>query len=148
MDMKDEIVLMHIMLSDSAIREAGTGKVSFIGSFHQYQSAAFPFVVPPFFVTPMITNIRGQVEKPIVVAVRVEDPRTGQVLANTVGNIGVMPQFTFTGTEVIEVPFPIQPIAFQSPGNYTVIVMVDGEKIGSRNLPVNSITAMPQPPKP
>lgn len=146
--MQNEIVLMGIVLSDSAIREAGTGKMSFIGSFHQYQSAIFPLAVPSFFVTPMLTNIRGKIEKPIVIAVRIEDPRTGLVLTSAVGNIGLMPQYTFNGTEVVDVPFPLIPMQFPSAGNYNVIVMVDGEKIGQRNLPVHSITALSQPPNP
>jgi hypothetical protein len=144
--MKDEIVLMGIMLSDSAIREMGTGKVSYIGSFHQYQSPAFPLAVPPFVVTPILTNIRGKIEKPIAIGVRIEDPKTGLILANTVGNLAVQPEYTFVGSEVLDVSFPIPPLVFQSAGIYTVIVMVDGEKIGSRPLPVNSITA-PLPPK-
>jgi len=96
----------------------------------------------------LITNVRGKVEKPIVIAVRIEDPRTGQVLANTVGNLAILPDYVFNGTEVMDVPFPISGLFFQSAGNYSIIVLVDGEKIGQRVLPVRSITSMPQPPQP
>jgi hypothetical protein len=145
--MKDEIVLMCTLFSDSAIREAGTGKVSFIGCFHQYQSAVFPLVVPPFVITPLLTNIRGKQDKPITVAVRIEDPKTGYIMANTVGNIGVLPEYVFTGAEVIDASFPVGPISFPTAGNFSVVIMVDGEKIGTRALSVISVTPMSQPPK-
>jgi len=139
---------MGIILSDSVIREMGTGKLSFIGSFHQYQSGPFPFMVPPFVVTALLTNFRGKLEKPVIVTLRIEDPKTGIVLANVATNINAPPEFVFSGTEVLDVPFPIHPIAFQAPGVYSVIILIDGEKIESRPLPVNSMTALPQPPKP
>ena len=147
--MKDEIVLFGIVLSDMVIREMNTGKVSYIGSFHQYNSPVFPFGVPPFSVTPIMTNFRGKKDKPIIIAIRIEDPKTGLISANVVAGVQLPPDYVFSGSEVLEFPFPIQPITFQSPGNYLVVIMLDGEKIGDRQLPVTLMTgqAQPQPPK-
>lgn len=140
--MNSDPVILGITLCDTVIQQAGTGKHSLIGCFNQYNSNMFPFIVPPFFTFISITNIKGKYDKQISVTVRIEDPTTGHVLSNVTGLIGVaIPDFQFTGSEVIEVPCPMPQFPVTKPGTYSIVVLMNNEQIGRRNLLVNSITA-------
>jgi len=128
-----------IILSDSVIREEGTGKMSLIGCFTVWNAQQFPLLVAPFYVTALLTNLRGNVEQ-IHVTVRLENPQNGHVLTSVSGNMRPG-EHTFDPNEVFEIPFPIKSVAFPSAGMYAVIVLVDNEAIGKRAIAVRSLTA-------
>jgi hypothetical protein len=127
------------------IREWATGKLSLIGCFNLYNVPGFPFPVPPFFTTVLITNIRGKLEKPKTVTVRFEDTTNACVLANMSAQMAAPPDFNFTGIEIVEMPFPMSPFYISHAGNYNIDVLIDGEKVGTRKIMVMSTTA-PHPP--
>lgn len=81
----------------------------------------------------------------MTVAVRIENEKTAEILANVVGQVGLVPDYAFTGSEVVDASFPVGPLVFQSAGVYTVKIMISGEKIKDRPLPVNPINFIPPP---
>ena len=103
-----------IIFSDSVIREHGTGKHSFIGTFQNFNLPRFPFQVPPFYVTAFLTNIAGQGE--LNVTARIENPANGTVLASTDIKAGF--QRTPDRNEINEIPVPIFNLAFTEAGLY------------------------------
>jgi hypothetical protein len=116
-----------------------------------YTVAAFPFIVPPFFITVSLTNFMGKMTKPKNVTVRIEDPTNSIILANLSGQVNAAADYDFTGSEVVEMPFPMMPFPILHAGRYLIDVLVDGEKLNHRDLMVYSMTAaqmLPPPQKP
>jgi hypothetical protein len=122
-----------ILLSDGAIREMGTGKCTFIGSFQLYNLPQFPCAVPPFFVTAFITNLGPEV-KALDVTMRIENPQNSMVLASAAVKINFGQ--ALDRKYVFEVPVPIAGLTFPSAGTYTVVILVNNEKLGERPLHV------------
>lgn len=85
--------------------------------------------------------------QPKMVTVRIEDSTSSVILGNAAGQIGAQPEYDFTGVEVIEFPFVFMPFQIYHPGRYIIDVLVDGEKVGHRDLMVFSITAQIPPPQ-
>jgi hypothetical protein len=130
-----------IIFSDLVVREQGTGKSTIVGSFSTYNLPTFPYKVPPFQVTAFVTNLTQDV-KAIDVAARVEHPQNGAVLAST----AVKVQFSKAPTrnDVTEIYIPIVNLAFSEAGLFKVVILINNEKIGERNLQVNDIRSTTQ----
>src|SRR5258708_15774037 len=137
----EPVVCPGIIFSDSAIREQGTGKLSIIGSFAQFNSPGFPFLSPQFIVTILLSNIRGPVEA-LPVTIRIEATGSAHVLVSVSGQMNIGPEIT--GNEVLEVVFPIPPTMFPQAGTYDVKVLVGSEPINRRQLFIKSVSATPQ----
>jgi len=125
-----------IMLSDSVIREHGTGKLSLIGCFTTYNLPMLPFVAPPFVVTVLMTNLEGRLQG-FPVTVRIEAPGSGYVLANSMAQLNT--EVEVPRTEIFEVPIPLGPINYTEPGVYKVKVLAGNEDMGERDLTVRKI---------
>ncbi len=123
-----------ILLSDSVIREMGTGKCTFIGSFQMYNLPQFPFQVPPFFVTAFVANLGPEV-KALDITIRVENPQNSMVLASAAVKIDFGQQ-TPDRRAAYEIPVPIAGLTFPAAGTYSVVVLVNNEKLGERPLHV------------
>jgi len=134
----DPTLTLGIIFSDLAIREQGTGKSTLVGCFSSYNLPQIPCVVPPFYVTAFLTNISGDI-KELDVTARIENPKNGVVLASTAGKI----QFTQPQDrdDVTEMPIPIFNLGFPSAELYKVVILVNNEKIGERNLLVRDSRA-------
>ena len=121
------------------ILEAGTGKLSIIGAFSRYNFPSFPFLVPPFVVTVLITNLKGPLER-FPITIRVENRRTGHVLASASGEIGASNELT--KSEIIEVPIQLPPINYPEPGVYKIIALAENSPLAERDLTVGSLATV------
>lgn len=130
-----------IVFSDGVIVEHVTGKRSYIGSFHNFNLPQFPFQIPPFNVTAFLTNISEQVE--LDVTARIENPSNGVVQASS--GVKVNFQKQPDRNEMNEITVPIFNLVFQAAGLYKVIILVNNEKVGERNLFVRDVRASAQP---
>ena len=138
--MQSDPACAAIMLSDTVIREQGTGKLSLIGCFTALNAPKFPFATPPFFVTPFITNLRGKIED-LHITVRIEDAHSF-VLSNVAGHVSLRKDAPpVPDVAVLEIPFPVAPFMVQTAGNYLVKVLLNNEQIGVKPLIVRSVTA-------
>jgi hypothetical protein len=128
-----------IILSDSVIREHGTGKISLIGSFTTYNFPTFPFVAGPFIVTVLVTNLKGKLDR-FPITVRIEGATTGHVLASSVAELTTEKEVP--RSEVFEIPVAIPPINYPEAGVYKVVILAQNEPLGSRDLTVRSLAAI------
>ena len=136
-------VVPAIMFSDTIIREQGTGKLTLIGCFHKLNADRFPFVAPPFYATVVFANFHGKLEK-VNACLRIEHTETGHVVASMAAAFGTNSEIQ--KSDSFELPFPVPPSIFPAVGMYKAVVLVDNEKIGERDLTVQSITtSTPQP---
>jgi len=131
----------NIILSDGAIREAGTNKISLIGTFHNVNARMFPFNIA-FFVTPSISNLRGKLDR-LKIAIRVEDKSSSLVVASAAIEVGSPTEVN--PSDVLQIPMPVA-CSFGSAGVYSVVVLVQNEVVGARDLTVSPVTAAPNPP--
>ena len=129
-----------IILSDVAIREAGTGKLSLIGCFANWNASSFPFPINPFFVTFLLTNIQGAPEQMHVTA-RIEDPQTGHVLTSVSGAMKSVGGGTQNRSDVTEIALPMPPFFVQSAGRYQLKILINNEPVGLRTVCVRALTA-------
>lgn len=125
-----------IMLSDSIIREHGTGKLSLIGCFTTYNFQILPFVAQPFVVTVLLTNLEGKLDN-FPITVRVEAPNSGHVLASSMAQLSS--QADVARSDIFEVPIGMGPINYSESGIYKVKVLAGNEDMGERDLPVRKL---------
>ncbi len=138
--MDSEPTCSAIIFSDSVIREHGTGKLSFIGSFQGFNVPGFPFVTPRFFITVFISNLRPTT-KELNVTVDLRQVKAG-VVASCNAHLGSLENASgFNPKMVVEIPIPFPSVQFPAKGEYEVEVRVDGEIVGHRPIFVNQITA-------
>jgi hypothetical protein len=131
MDLSDPLVIPAILMSDYVVREMGTGKLSLVGIFSQWNCPHFPFQTPAFWVTPFLTNFRGN-PKEVNLTVKIEQCQSGHTLASAAAKIQFPPEITIQSGVMVEIPFPIASINLAQPGNYRVVVLVNDEKIAER----------------
>ncbi|HEY3755909.1 MAG TPA: hypothetical protein VGL42_07145 [Opitutaceae bacterium] len=138
----EPVVIPAIILSDTVIREAGTGKLSYIGSFSQWNVPELPFAIAPFYVTAHVANFRhGGQEVPV--ALRIED-QDGNRVWNAEGKVA------FPGRElppglIVELPTPVVGLSFRTTGRYTIRIIVADDELGHRDVQLRVIP--PQPPR-
>jgi hypothetical protein len=131
----------NIILSDGAIREVGTNKISLIGVFHNVNAPVFPFNIG-FFVTPSISNLRGKLDR-AKVTIRIEEKASSLVVASAVIEVGSNNELG--PSDVLQIPIRVG-CSFGSAGLYSVVILFQNEVIGSRDLSVSSITMAPNLP--
>ena len=138
--MKTDPVCVAIVLSDTVISEAGTGKNSLIGCFHTYNFPRFPAMPPPLFITAALTNLDPEV-KAFDLTARIEDLANGMVLTSVGAHVQLNEQIVLTKEIVVEVPIPVMPFIIPKSGKYEVLILVNNSEAGKRSLIVNPITA-------
>jgi len=131
MEIENEpVVIPAILLSDGVIREAGTGKLSYIGVFSQWNVPQLPFPVAPFFITAHVANFRhGGREVPVTL--RIEKP-DGHALWSVEGKVG-FPEKELPAGLIVELPTPVVGLQIAEAGRYTVRVLIDGDEVGQRD---------------
>jgi hypothetical protein len=139
----EPVLAPNIILSDGAIREQGTNKISLIGTFHNFNCPHFPFQTAPFFVTVSLTNLRGKLDR-FKVAIRIEHKASSLVAASAAIEIGSAAEIK--PSEIVQVPIPIA-CNFAAAGLYSVVLLVEGEVLASRDLDIIAVTAAPAQPK-
>jgi hypothetical protein len=139
MEMENEpVVIPAILLSDGVIREAGTGKLSYIGVFSQWNVPQLPFLVAPFFITAHVANFRhGGREVPVTL--RIEKP-DGHALWSVEGKVG-FPEKDLPAGLIVELPTPVVGLQIGEAGRYTVRVLIDGDEVGHRDTFVRLMPA-------
>jgi len=129
-------LIKGIILSDSVIREHGTGKLSLIGCFTTYNFPILPSVAQPFVVTVLLTNLEGRLQD-FPITVRIEAPGSGHVLASSMAQLNTDKEVP--RTDIFEVAIGIGPINYFEPGVYKVKVLAGNEDMGDRDLTVRKL---------
>jgi hypothetical protein len=134
----EPVICPAIILSDTVIKEQGTGKISIIGAFTRLNALSFPFQSPGFVVTVLLLNIKGPVDR-IPITVRIEDANSAHVVASVTGHFTTPPDITMD--DILEIVAPIPPSFFHSAGKYEVNVLVGTEPLNKRLLLVKAATS-------
>ena len=125
-----------LVLSESIIREAGTGKLSIINSFHSFYGPEFPFAAPPFVVTAAFTNLSGKLDR-MQVSVELVDEKKETLVGPIKGEFGsdreVVPD------DVFDLSFLVSSCSFEKEGVYQVRFRIGDEVLGQRSLPARLI---------
>ena len=135
--------LCGIILCHFVIREQGTGACTFIRSFSGINPPQFPANIAQFFAIPLLTNLDPKIDT-FKVTIRVEDPNSGIVVANSGGELKFPPGFSRNDKMVFELPTPVGPFMVQNPGEYSVVVLVNTEGVGHRTLYIHAPLTTPQ----
>ena len=130
-------LIKGIILSDTVIREHGTGKLSLIGCFTAYNFPTIPFVAPPFVVTVFLTNLRGRLQN-FPITVRIEAPGSGHVLASSTARLNSDAEVP--RTDIVEASIAMGPINYVEPGLYKVKLLAGSEDMGDRDLTVRNLS--------
>ena len=123
-----------IIFSDGAIREHGTNKLTLIGSFQILNAPVFPFTSLPFQVTALVENL--PIGEQILARVSVQSPEETE-LGGSAGQLKL--DNMVEPRAHTELPFPVRPIVFQTPGEYIVRVLIGEQEIGRKSLFVRSV---------
>ncbi len=135
---QEPVLCPAILLSDLVVREKVTEKLSLVNSFGQLRLPKFPFPTPPFFITVWLTHLRGRVPR-LDIATRIEEPKSGHVLASASGQIQFPPEAPlFDEQTVLDLPIPMPPFLVPQPAVYSIVILVNNEKVGERSLPILS----------
>ena len=143
---QEPALMPGITLSDLVIREAGSNKPSLIGCFQAFNCPQFPIRIGRFFVTVSITNLRGKLEE-LNATCRLEVAGTGHVVSSTSVKLQFAPESPPLETRLVfDICFPFMNVLFPSAGMHTLVVLLDNEEVGRRNIEVTAITAAANPP--
>jgi hypothetical protein len=141
MDTQEPTIVAGIVLADHIIREAGSGKLSLIGCFSRFNLSQFPAKIDRFNIYAGITNMRGIVSK-FNATCRIEMAGTGHVIGSTSAEVGITPGAPpFSPDFVFDVVFPFEGSVFFSAGIHDIVVLVDNEVIGKRQISVIQVTS-------
>lgn len=117
-------ILLALVLCDTTIKDAATGKLSLIGTFNGIFSNNFPCVHPTLSVYVALTELRGKVQCKL----RMISPSNG-IVFDLPGQIeGPGP------TSIAEIVFQLPGIRFETTGSYSVEFWAGSELLGSRKL--------------
>ncbi len=130
-----------IVFSHLVIREHGTGKLSFINCFNTFNIKKFPFRTPPFYVTALLTNLKGKIDE-LNVTARIELSQIGHVLSSIPGQMKFHPESRpLSEHDIFEIPFPVKPFNIAEPGIYNVVILLNNEELGRRSLIFREVSA-------
>ena len=127
-------------MSDQVIRDTATGKISLINCFTAFNSAAFPFQAPPFFITALVFGVAGK-GKPIHFKVSIKKRDSENYILDISGE--ATPQGTADPDEIAEMVWAIPSLIFPEVGVYDIVITINREEFRSRSLIVKAITGAP-----
>jgi hypothetical protein len=137
-------VVPGILLSDLAIVEQGTGKRSIIGSFDHFTLPQFPARIGRFFVTAWLANLAGTFLE-LELTCRIEDKGSAHVVFSSSANIKFPAETTFNKNVIMALSTPVEGVSFPKPGLYTIVLLLNGDKVGERDFNVSQKPAKPSP---
>jgi hypothetical protein len=131
-------VLPGIFLSDNSIIEQGTQKRSLIGCFDQFSFPQFPAKYPRFFITVWVTNMEGALTQ-IDLTTRIEEHSSAHVVFSSSIKAELDEEKKFERDNILAFSIPVPGITFPTPGTYTVVILLNGEEAGKRDVSVKQV---------
>jgi hypothetical protein len=128
-------VISGILMSDVSIVEQGTQKRSVIGCFDQFVFPQFPVQIGRFFITAWITNLAGTLSE-MELTTRIEEKGSAHAVFSSSTNVKFPAETPLDPTNTMALSTPILGISFQKPGTYTIILLLNGEEVGKRDIHV------------
>lgn len=135
-----------ILLSDLSIVEQGTQKRSIIGCFDQLNFRQFPVKIGRFFITAWVTNVQGSVNE-LDFTIRIQEKSSAHVVFSSSSKINFHEQQNFERDKVLAISTPVVGMAISNPGIYSVVLILNGDEIGSRDFQVRLVARPAEPPQ-
>ena len=123
-------LLLALLLCDSTIREAGSGKISLIGTFNSLFAHNFPCVHPSMSVYAALSDGRGKVPCEL----RMTCLESGARVFGVNGSIDFKDP-----TSVAELCFQFNQMPLQQAGIYSIEFFANDELLGTRKLKVDQV---------
>jgi hypothetical protein len=108
-----------MLLCDRTIVEAGTGKVSIIGTFDSCRVERLPGYTIPF--TIYVVLIEGVIGHDYEIAVDFYDLNDNSLVSHTIGSRALWNE----RLSRISLVMPVAPILIERPGDYDLVVLAD-----------------------
>lgn len=125
--MSDPAIPPAIIISAGVERD-NLGKISIIGCFNSIESERFPALFPLFYVTPILTNLWGDIKQTTVV---LELHLEGKKLAQVSNHFSAPKSGEQVRREGLHhCPFPIRNFKAYKAGKYQFVVVIDGIELG------------------
>ena len=140
-------VVPAILLSDVSIVEQRTNKRSVVGTFEQFMFPAFPAAYGQFFVTAWVSNLIGTLSE-LELTLRIEEKASAHVIFSNSNRVEFKPERTFDQSTTLATSMLVQGAVFPRAATYTVVLLLNGEKIGERDFNVRLVPPSPQQPEP
>lgn len=120
-------IAFGLTVSETFIVEMGTRRTSTINAFNRIRATSFPYTLPPFTLTCLLTGGEGEGEVTLVVT----------HLATDEGVYSLLPRLSFSD-RFAEVRFQVRIdyISFPQPGQYLFALLVDDDWIAHRRVEV------------
>jgi hypothetical protein len=128
-------VISGILLSDMSIVEQGTQKRSIIGCFDQFIFPQFPVQIARFWITTWITNLAGSLSE-MELTSRIEEKGSAHVVFSSSTNIKFPAETPLDPTNTMALSTPVVGIIFPKPGVYTILLLLNGDEVGKRDIHV------------
>jgi hypothetical protein len=131
----EPLVVPGIFLSDLSIIEHKTEKRSLIGCFDRFAFPQFPAKYARFFVTVWVTNIEGTLTE-IDLTTRIEQKGSAHVVFSSSIKANFTEEKKFERDNILAFSIPVPGITFPTPGIYTVLILMNGDEAGTRDIKV------------
>ena len=131
-------VIPGILLSDLSIIEQGTQKRSLVGIFDKFAFDQFPANYQRFFITVWASNIEGALTE-IDVTSRIEQKGSAHVVFSSSAKMA-FEERKFNRGDIIAFSLAVPTITFPTPGLYTVLILLNGEEVGRRDVDVVQVS--------
>ena len=125
-----QTILLALIVCDGTIREAGTNKLSLIGTFNGLFAPHFPCVHPTLSVYIALTDGRGIVP----CLLRMTNLENGAEIFSLQGQVDFQDP-----TGIAELVFQLQQLKFECPGLYALDFLSDRNLLGTRKLRVQVV---------
>jgi len=124
-----------ILLCDQTIFEAGTGKVSLIGTFSVFHLPMIPGQTSRAEAFCQITDAEGRYE----IKVEIHDLRDGNIIARAIG-----PDVEISSRLIrANVIVPIPPLPMSHEGQYDFVIFANGKEIDRQQFAVRKFPSLP-----
>jgi len=140
--MPQELTLApSILVVERFSRNGTTGNVSLHNIIGRFLFRHFPAKSGGFFVITGVTNLRGYVDS-VVVGCRIEAPGDSAPAAESSITVNIPKSAQPCDPNVtLDAYFPFDKVEFRQPGQYWVVVTVNGQELGRRPLKVMQVSA-------
>ena len=139
MALKSEpVVIPGILMSDLSIIEHGTSKRSVVGIFDQFAFSQFPITIARFWITAWITNLAGTLSE-MELTTRIQEKGSAHVVFSSSTNVQFPSETALDPTNTSALSTPVIGITFQKPGIYTIVLLLNGDEIGKRDIHVRQV---------
>lgn len=139
--MKDNLsdaVPLALIVCDTVITDAATGKKTLVGIFNAIGAQKFPHVVPQLSIFASLTNLEGETE----IKIRM-------IAGNSATVLELPAKVPFRNLlDAPEIVFNLQNLRFPAPGTFELQLLARDEVIASRLLVVSEMKAQPGQSKP